>query len=372
VRFYDGNKKQTYLSGFATKEDAQAAAIEYKRNQMHEVDRNITLAEFLNIFLEDYCPTQLNERTAIRYKELLTLHVMPSIGDLTLAKIKPAHLQKFYKDFACKKKSVWKKSKNKWVLEETKQLYSSTTILHTHRLLHKALEYACEQGYIQHNPAGHVTAPKKAHTNIIIPADSEITQIYNMSRNTPYFLPIYISSTTGMRLGEVCGLQQEDVDTKNCRYYVRHSYQRVGNRMVLGTPKTSGSERNIPFLEGTLGVLRAYENKINQIKRLAPSAWYLSNHYIRNLDGTPVRPEAVSKYFRRLCKSLKINRVTFHSLRHYHATWMLRQGVHTKVVSERLGHAKIQITLDTYTHLVPGIQEKAIHGLDTKIFELEK
>lgn len=102
------------------------------------------------------------------------------------------------------------------------------------------------------------------------------------------------------------------------------------------------------------------------------SIWKENDFLCCNNDGTPILPDALTHAFRKMCDKLGLNKkITFHSLRHYHATWMLRQGVNPKVVSERLGHSKIQITLDTYTHLIPGIQEDAIANLDTSLFNLD-
>lgn len=371
VRFYhDG--KQIYLSGFANKELAAQAAADYQKQNSYAVDRDINLEEFLKLWLSESCH-DLQEKTKRRYIEFSKLHVIPIIGELKLSKIQPAHLDSFYKKFKAKKKYVRRKNDKGEIKKiELDQTYSSRTVSHCHRMLHTAFEYACKKGYLQKNPAQHADAPRATKKEIVIPTDQEITKIFDYVQNSIYFLPIYIASTTGMRLAEICGLQNSDIDMQKGRFFVKHTLKRIKGKMELSTTKTHGSQRNIPFLEGNRYVIEEYQKNKRELKMLMRSIWKDNDFVCCNNDGSPILPDALTHAFIKMKRKLNLNPgITFHSLRHYHATWMLRQGVNPKIVAERLGHSKIQILLDTYTHLIPGIQEDAIKNLDTSLFKLE-
>lgn len=373
VRFYDENKERVYLSGFETKDLAEAAVVEYKRQQLHCVDREITVEEYLCKWFDEYCNVKLDERTKKRYSEFIVLHTIPKIGDLKLSKLKPAHLKTFYFEFLNTKKTIKFKDKKtkEWKTREHKDYYSSTTVLQCHRILHEAFKHACGDGYIQSNPADYVIPPSKADTEIVVPSDEDIKALYEISKGTPYFMPIYIASVTGMRLGEVCGLQKDNIDLKNILFYVRWCYQRVNGEMKLDTVKTKGSRRNITFLDGTKEMIESYIKNQNKLKEHYRVIWLDNNYFFTEKDGTPLLPEALSKKFVKYVKKLGLNEdITFHCLRHYHASWLLKNNVHPKIVQERLGHSRIQITLDTYSHLIPNLQEQVLVGLDTSIYKV--
>jgi hypothetical protein len=144
VRFYHEGK-QIYLSGFATKELANQSAIDYQKHNSYAVDRDITVEEFLKLWFGEYCDDKLQEKTKRRYAEFIKLHIIPVIGQLKLSKLQPAHLDSFYKQFRNKKKYVRKKNdKGDLVKIEKKETYSNRTVLHCHRMLHKAFEFACK------------------------------------------------------------------------------------------------------------------------------------------------------------------------------------------------------------------------------------
>ena len=303
---------------------------------------------------------------------------------MKLSKIKPAHIQSYYSDFLSKRKIVKKKNhKKEWIRVTLDEKYSSTTVLQNHRILHRAFVFACNQGYIDSNPCDYVTAPKKAKFEIKIPSDNELLQLYEISKGTPYFLPIYIASTTGMRSAEICGLLEENVTDK---YYVKYQLQRLKGRIVLDDTKTKGSKRNITFMGNTkkqidLHRLEKKRIKIHYSKMLKDMfAVYNSDGIEINVkflcchkDNSPILPDTLSKQFASFINQLGMDPdITFHSLRHYHATWLLKNDVHPKIVSERLGHSKIQITLDTYSHMIPGLQEKALLNLETKLFDIDE
>jgi integrase len=346
IRFYDEDGNQVYLSGFKSRKEAEAAAIEYKEKSLHAVDRDITVKEYLVKWYDEYVNISVAERTRQRYFELLDLHVIPKLGHHKLSKLKPAHISSFYID------------------KVSSGELSPTTVLQIHRIISEAFKHAVLHEYLKYNPCYAVTPPSKAYTEIYIPSDDELREILKLSKDYSCYIAIYICSITGMRLSEIAGLQVEDFDIKNKRLNLRMQYQRVDGVYKLDDLKTRTSKRQIPLIEGTEKPIIEYlkQRQINKMKNRLN--WQENNFLLVHEDGSPLQGENISKTFKKIIRKLEMNEnYSFKSLRHYHATWLLRNNIHPKVVSERLGHASVKITLDTYSHMIPDLQEKALKGI---------
>jgi integrase len=355
IRFYleiNGKKERIYLyeKGWS-QEDAEAAMVEYRQKAGFIENKNITISGFLDKFYDDYVEQNVVRSTAKRYDEFTSIHIVPEIGNIKLHKVKPSEIQSLY-------------------TKMIKKGLSTTTALKVHRFLHLAFKYAISWGYIRYNPCDGVKAPAQAKTEIVIPTDEEMIAVLKAAEcNMSIFMPVFIASTTGMRLGEVLGLQDNTVDLKNKIYTVKHSLNHIEDGLILKQTKTKGSRRPVPFLPGNEEVLKKYlkfrsERQLKAKKYNQSPTYFLVNRY-----GYPLNPTNTSKWFKKIIRELKLSEnMSFHSLRHYHASWLLRQVVHPKVVQERLGHSSIVITLNTYSHLIPNMQADVISNLDGSVF----
>lgn len=361
VRFYvdrNGEKDRIYLyeKGW-NQEDAEEAMVEYRQKIGFADDKNITIASFLSKFYDDYIEGNVAISTAKRYDELIALHVTPEIGNIKLINIKPNELQSLYTKII-------------------KKGLSTTTALKVHRVLHLAFRYAISWGYIRFNPCDGVKPPAQAKTEIIIPTDEQMKLILSKAQETnanymSIYMPCYIASTTGMRLGEVLGLQNNTVDTQKGIFSVKHSLDYSNRKLILKQPKTKGSRRSIPFLPGTDEVIKKYIKAKTERQLKAKKYNENSIYFLVNKFGEPLNPTHITHWFRRIVKELELpEEIHFHCLRHYHASWLLRQGIHPKVVQERLGHSTINITLNTYSHLIPNMQADIISSLDGSLFSV--
>jgi integrase len=168
-----------------------------------------------------------------------------------------------------------------------------------------------------------------------------------------------------MRRGEVIGLRWQDVDLEGASLSVRQTItssddpSNKGKHIVMGVPK-SGKGRRIDLDAETVAVLRAWRLQQAQDRMAMAGAWPDHGLVFTREDGQLVHPDYASGVFDRLVRSSTVPRITLHGLRHTHATILLAKGLPVKVVSERLGHAKVQITLDTYSHVMPGMQAQAV------------
>jgi integrase len=178
---------------------------------------------------------------------------------------------------------------------------------------------------------------------------------------------IFVALGTGLRRGEMLGLRWSDIDLERRFLTVRQSLEQTKAGLRFKPPKTKGSRRRIDLSLSLVEVLQRHRAK-QAAARLAlglrsdPDLLVFSR-----IDGDPMQPDTLTKTFTRIVAAAKIRRITFHGLRHTHATDLLRAGVHPKIASERLGHSTIAITMDTYSHAMPGLQEDAAQRIDAAL-----
>jgi integrase len=179
-------------------------------------------------------------------------------------------------------------------------------------------------------------------------------------------LPVLVAVTSGVRRGELLGLRWSDIDFESGALRVEQAIEETGAGVRFKTPKTAKSRRRVPLPSLTVEAL--CHHKIEQDKRrlLAGAAYHAELDLVfTGPDGGPWFPSNFERTWRTFRDKLPDElHVRFHDLRHSHASQLLSQGVHPKVVSERLGHASIGITLDTYSHILPGLQEQAVEAYD--------
>jgi integrase len=173
-------------------------------------------------------------------------------------------------------------------------------------------------------------------------------------------LPIWrLAASTGMRRGELLGLRWGDVDLVGGRLSLRQQLVRSGASIAFGPPKTKAARRMIALDSGTVEALRA-RRAVWRDERLAFGPGYEDHDLVFcRPDGQPHDPDVVTHQFERAIERAGVHRIRFHDLRHTHATLLLKARVHPKVVQERLGHSSIAITLDTYSHVIPDMQDEA-------------
>ena len=180
-------------------------------------------------------------------------------------------------------------------------------------------------------------------------------------------VPVFVAVTTGLRRGELLALRWADVDLESGSMTVHQSLEQTSDGLRFKSPKTERGRRQGALPSFTMDVLRAH--KVDQAKvRLKLGPIYQDNDLVfPRDDGAPLAPDNFSSVFAAFVRRSGLPHVRLHDLRHSHATQLLKQGIHPKVVSERLGHSKISITLDTYSHVLPGMQEDAAQKIDAAL-----
>lgn len=260
------------------------------------------------------------------------------------AALRPVHLQRFYS-------------------EKLDSGLSASTVRKFHNILHAALRHAVRMQLLAANPTDVVTAPKPRRTEMTVLDEQASATMLRAAQGSELYLPLLLAVGTGMRRGELLGLRWSDVDLEAGTLTVAQTLQEAYGEVLFKEPKTTKSRRRITLPELVVEALRAH--RVEQAARtLAREPGYVESDLVLPAPGGgPWWPSNFDRMWRRFKKRQGLE-IRFHDLRHTHATQLLKAGIHPKVVSERLGHASIGITLDTYSHVLPGMQEEAAAKID--------
>jgi integrase len=229
----------------------------------------------------------------------------------------------------------------------------------THAILHKALGQAAKWGMVARNVCDAVEKPKAPKKTMqVLDLDGVFRFLEAAEADRLYALYV-LAITTGLREGELFGLQIDDLALKGGALCVRHNLEEVSGRLWLGEPKTAAGQRRIELPAFVVAILRQHRKRMLAEGHPGPFVFC-------DTAGGPLRK---SNFLRRSFKPLLaaaglLPQLRFQDLRHTAATLLCSQGVHPKVVQERLGHAQISLTLDTYSHVLPSMQKEAARKLD--------
>jgi integrase len=349
-----GKQKQQWHSGYRTKKEAEHAETEFLHSMnlgTYVAPTKTTVGEFLIRWL-DYTRSNVSPKTFVRYEEVVRLRLIPDLGTIPLRKLTPSHI--------LKARALWA------ALRRNGKPLASQTLMHYHRVLYSALDRALKWQELAVNPAEAVDPPRVIR-HAITPLDVEQSRalLAVTAQDADYGPLVALALLTGMRVGEVLGLQWQDVDWERQTISVRRSVQKLkGYGLLVKEPKTRRG-RTVTLWDQAIAVLRRTRAHQDEVRLKMGPAYDYRGFVFATPDGTPLDQQAVRRHFVKLLALAHLPMVRFHDLRHTHATLLLAQDVHPKVVSERLGHSTIGITLDTYSHVLPNLQALAVRKLDT-------
>src|SRR2546425_18074 len=242
--------------------------------------------------------------------------------------------------------------------------FSKRTVQKTHAVLHRALDQAMHWGLTARNPTELVSPPRPVRremTALTGPQFQELLRLTDSSRWNPLWV---LLGSSGLRVGEALGLQWQDVDLNAGWLAVRNTLQRQpGSGFVLGPPKTEKSRRTIYLSRLEQGALEQQRQR-QCGDRVNSKRWQETSFVFTNRHGQAVGPGAVNRALTRALHDAGLPRIRVHDLRHTTASLLLEAGTHPKVVQDLLGHSTIQLTLDTYSHVVPALHRQAARTMD--------
>lgn len=346
-------RKQHRRSGFRTRAEAQSAL----NDVVTALDRDnfitpskVTVAEFAEEWLRAIRST-VRPSTHATYATNVRQHVIPEIGTVLLQRLTADRLNALYADLLESGRS------------DGKGALSPKTVRNIHVVVHRALRDAVRWGRTTRNVADLADPPKMRATkrHEMKTWDAQELSFYLTFVEDDDLCPMWhLDANTGLRRGELVALRWgRDVDLNAGRISVTSAVVLVNYVPIEGEVKTDRSRRTVALDAATVRVLRDHR-KAQLEHRLAMGYTYEDNDLVfARPDGSPIHPQYVTDRFDRLVKGSGLPRIRLHDLRHTHATLALKAGVPVKVVSERLGHASTSFTMDTYQHVLPGMQEDA-------------
>lgn len=332
---WQGNRKKSTKRGFNTKREAEEWLRKFLVTQ--QADFNMLFEDFIKIYYADM-ETRLREHTMRTKKYLIDLKLLPYFGKMKLNEIKAADIRK-------------------WQNELMQQGYAPTYLRTINNQLAAIFNYAVKYYDLPNNPcrkAGSMGKGKADEMQFWTKEEFEqfIDVVMNKQQSYMAFMTLF---WTGMRMGELLALVVSDVDFQKRTISITKSYQRIGGRDVITEPKTPKSKRVITIPKFLAIDLQDYLNSMYGIQdedRLFPiTKYYLEHEMERGIEGSGVK------------------RIRIHDLRHSHASMLVEMGFSPLEIAERLGHEKIETTLNTYSHLYPNKQEQLADKLDKQYKE---
>lgn len=343
----DGRRHYLHGSTKAVVREKLAAALRDKAAGLHVAGPSQTLEAFLTDWIRD-ATGRLRPRTVERYAGLIRSHVNPALGSVQLRRLAPQDIARLYADL--------------------RPTLAPATIAQLHAVLHGALGTAVRWHAIASNPAAAVQAPRPVRTEMRFLDSDQVRAMLETAVGDP-LEALYVGAVfTGLRLGELLGLRWRDVDLDGYAITVRHTLSRAGGRWTLTEPKTTRSKRTVRLAPRVVEVLRAHylaeaERLLALGHRIRPDTLVFTDRW-----GDPVNPWHITeRAFKPLLRRAGLPELRFHDLRHSFASMMLSEGVRVDVVSRMLGHATPAITLNVYSHLMPGDEEAAVARLERRV-----
>jgi integrase len=308
-------------------------------------DENMTVGEYLDVWLQSSVRGSVRQSTYDRDTSLVNNHLRPALGGIKLKKLSAAHVQGLYRD-------------------RLDHGLTPSTVHKMHAILHKALSQALKWHMVPRNVTEAVSPPRPTPKEMRPLTSQEARRLLQEARGNRLEALYVLAVTTGMRQGELLALKWQDVDLENATVSVRRTLTRSGGRYTLGEPKTKKSRRSIRLTTRAADALGQHlERQLSEMQVLG-DAYADQGLVFTTNTGAPINPSNVrQRSFAPLLKMANLPRIRFHDLRHTCATLLLGKGTHPKLVQELLGHATVAITLDTYSHVMPGMGDQTARAM---------
>lgn len=354
----DGTRRQMRRRGFATKKaaaEALAAVVAEQARGMFVRPSRTTVAVFL---LDEWLParvTALKPTTAASYEQIVRTYVVPHIGGVELARVDGPLLNRLYAALLADGRTG---------ASGRRGALSPKTVRNVHGLLHRAFKDAVRWRRLNVNPCDAADQPRKAAPEMSAWTAEQLGRFIDATAGDRLGAIWRLMCTTGMRRGEVAGLRWSDVDLpkgRPGRVTVRQTIAMAGTRPTVGTPKTAAGRRVVMLDDLTTAALRAHRQRQRLEQVAIGDGWHdTAGLVVLEADGSPIHPQVLTRRFVSAVRKVDgLPVIRLHDVRHSYATAALAAGVPVKVLSSRLGHADVAVTLRTYAHVMPGDDEDA-------------
>ena len=340
--------KRRYVTG-KTREEARqklTRAMADRDGGLVFEDGGLTVGEYVERWLKDSVRGTVRPSTYETYEYMTYPHIVPALGRVKLKALTPVHVRNFYR-------------------EKLDGSLSSATVRKMHSVLQKALDQAVSDGLIPRNAAKGIKLPQGKKKEIRPLSPDEARTLLDAVRGDRLEALYVLAISTGLREGELLVLRWEDVDLEGAVLRVSQTLTRNGGKVSVGPPKTKNSRRTVGLTDGAVEALRGHlARQLEEMERVG-SLYRPGGLVFANELGGIVNPSNLrNRSLKALLKRAGLPSIRFHDLRHTCATLLLSRNVNPKIVSEMLGHSSIAITLDTYSHVLPNLQQSAVRALE--------
>ena len=343
-----------------SKLDAQrqynAFEAEIRKGQMAYTQK-FKLAEFAEVWLKDHCEKNLAPKTVQSYRNQLKYRILPALGAKPLTKITPIDIINFLNDLRSKAKRF----------DGKKEPLSDKVIASCFNVLSSMLTDAAHWQVIDSNPCMKVERPKVQRKKMVLPEEENIANILKALQCEPlkYKLMITLAIATGLRRGELMGLQWKDINLDTGIISVNRSVQEFKKQFIIKAPKTVGSVRSLVVSGSVREVLKEYKREQDAERAKIYELWEMKEAWVfTQWNGKPMNPGTSGHWWLKFLKRHQLPHMPFHGLRHISATILIAQGVPLKNVSARLGHTDIRTTANIYADALESVDRNAADKMD--------
>ena len=342
--------------------DARRKYSEFESDVMkgkYAYDNKMKVADLCDLWIRDYVEVRLAPKTLASYKTQIKLRIKPGLGHVRLKDLRPVDIIRFMNE-----------------LEEARTRYdgkkldkvSDRVVSDVFKILSSMLTDAVEWQLIPENPCAKVPHPKVRKKRIHLPPEEDINKIMSavMGLDVKHRLMILLPICTGIRAGEMLGLQWKDIDFDSKIISVVRSNQRVGKKLITKAPKTEGSARKVSFGDGIGALLMEYKAWQENEKQMLGTQWQCREELwvFTRWNGIPMGVTTPSQFWTKFLKANEFPHMRFHDLRHLSATILIAAGIPVKTVSARLGHTQVSTTLDIYADSFESVDRSAAKQMD--------
>lgn len=349
---FTGKRNRVYKTVKGTKKEATAIM----RKMMVDMDNGMAIrksdkkvSDWLDEWLELYLPN-IEETTRVGYKTKIKNYIKPALGNIYVQSLRTQHVQKMINDMIARG-------------------LSPKNIRDTYNNINAAMKKAQVLRMIPYNPCEGVVLPKLKKYKAEVYDVNMMHHILDISKDTDMYLPLLLCTTAGLRRGELLALRWEDIDFHKKLLKIRRNMVRGEDDYIIKAPKSEAGIRDICVGDEVITYLNKEKIRYMTDMMSYGKGFQDLGFVIRQEDGSPIRPDSMSRKWRRFLEANSLPPIRFHDLRHSNATALIQAGVNPRVVQQRLGHSDVQITLNTYTHVLPEMDAEAAEKIDCIILK---
>jgi integrase len=350
-RDLNGKRIRKYVTA-SSEVEAEKLLNEFQYNQQRNLivqSTKMTLAEFLDHWMDNYVKYNCEETTTYGYKNIIYNHILPFLGSLELQKLQSAHIQKYYK----------------YLMEEKK--LSPNTVHKHHACIRKSLDYALKQQFIYRNVADAVSLPKKGKFVGESYTREQLNNLLEKVKNHKIELPVYLAGYLGLRREEIVGLKWKYVDIERRLLYISEVRTSAGSKEVIKAPKTEQSKRTLYIIDELLEVLTKHKEMQDRFRNLLGEEYVETGYVYVHDSGKAYRVNSITEQFKTFLEKNELPKIRLHDLRHTFASILYDEGVDLKAISEALGHSDLATTNKIYTHRFDKTHKNTVNAMGTAL-----